>query len=142
MTTRQSRLIAVLAAAALAGGVLAGCAQDGENGAAPGGSVSATPSSPGPSNLSPSGPLSPSGGPIGGGKSANGEMTLTGDLEEGVEAGCTLLRAGTQTYLLLGADREVIRQGGRVTVRGKPQPGLMTTCQQGTPFQVSDIRRA
>jgi hypothetical protein len=136
-------MIAVLAATALAGAVLAGCAEGGDGGAAPGGSVSATPSSPGPnpSNLSPSGPLTPSGS-VPGGKSADGEITVTGLIEEGVEAGCVLLRANNQAYLLLGGDRAMISKGGRVTVRGKPQPGLMTTCQQGTPFQVSEIRSA
>jgi hypothetical protein len=147
MTTRQYRLIAVLAATALAGALLAGCGQSGDRDAAPGGSVSATPipSNSGPTgqpNLSPS-PLTTSGG-ISGGKSpdAGGEITLTGEIEEGVEAGCMLLRAGDRAYLLLGGDREMIRKGGRVTVRGKAQPGLMTTCQQGTPFQVAEIRRA
>ena len=144
MTTRQHRLIALLAATALAGGVLAGCAQSGDGDAAPGGSVSATPTpsgSTGQPNLSPSSPLTPSGGVVGG-KSADGEITLTGEIEEGVEAGCVLLRAGNQAYLLLGGDREMIAKGGRLVVRGKPQPGLMTTCQQGTPFQVSEVRRA
>ena len=107
--------------------------------------MSATPSnssSTGQPNLSPS-PLTTSGG-ISGGKSpdAGAEITLTGEIEEGVEAGCMLLRAGDRAYLLLGGDRNMIRQGGRVTVRGKPQPGLMTTCQQGTPFQVSEVRLA
>jgi hypothetical protein len=65
-----------------------------------------------------------------------------GQVEEGVEAGCLLLKAdGGKAYLLVGGDRAVIRGGGRLEVVGEPQPGLMTTCQQGTPFAVAQVRR-
>lgn len=46
-----------------------------------------------------------------------------------------------KSYLLLGGDRGLIGSGGRLEVVGEPQPDLMTTCQQGTPFQVSQVRR-
>jgi hypothetical protein len=63
-------------------------------------------------------------------------------VQEGVEAGCMLLKADNgPLYLLLGGDRGVIAQGGRLEVVGRPMPGLMTTCQQGTPFRVSQTRR-
>ena len=66
-------------------------------------------------------------------------MTLTGQIVEGVEAGCRLL----DDYLLLpgpGVSRDEIRAGLTVTVRvGKAQPGMMTTCQQGTPFIVTEV---
>ncbi|HEU5110476.1 MAG TPA: hypothetical protein VFT95_18195 [Micromonosporaceae bacterium] len=57
---------------------------------------------------------------------------LTGVVRQGVEAGCLLLDG----YLLLGGDRAVVRAGARVTVTGRVDSGVMTTCQQGTPFQV------
>jgi hypothetical protein len=44
-------------------------------------------------------------------------------------------------YLLIGGDRTMIAQGGRLEVVGRPVPDLMTTCQQGTPFKVSQTRR-
>ncbi|GAA0383684.1 MULTISPECIES: hypothetical protein [Micromonospora] len=66
------------------------------------------------------------------------EMTLTGRVESGVEPGCLLLDG----YLLLGGPREVLTAGASVTVTGRPAPGLMTTCQQGTPFQVASAKRA
>jgi len=70
---------------------------------------------------------------------------VTGDLEAGVEGNCTLLRTPDRLYLLLaGGDRSKM-QGStatKVTVRGQLQPGLMTTCQQGTPLRVIEMRPA
>lgn len=76
--------------------------------------------------------MSPSTSPSG------GEMTLTGQIVEGVEAGCRLL----DDYLLLpgpGVSRDEIRAGLTVTVRGRVERGMMTTCQQGTPFIVTEV---
>ncbi len=58
--------------------------------------------------------------------------TLTGVPTEGVEAGCLLLDG----YLLLGGPRDVLTSGRTVSVTGRVEPGLMTTCQQGTPLLV------
>lgn len=69
-----------------------------------------------------------------------GAMTVSGDVAEGVEAGCLLLKTPGTLYLLLGGDRAALQVGKRVTVVGRPQPGMMTTCQQGTPFQVTSVR--
>jgi hypothetical protein len=70
------------------------------------------------------------------------QVTLRGVLEAGVEAGCVLLMAEDgKAYLLIGGDRAVIGGGGRLEVVGQVQPDLMTTCQQGEPFQVSQVRR-
>lgn len=69
-------------------------------------------------------------------------MTLTGTVMEGVEHGCRLLTSGGTTYVLLVAanvEREQIPVGARVTVRGQPEPDMMTTCQQGTPFTVTEV---
>jgi hypothetical protein len=69
-------------------------------------------------------------------------MTLTGRPEDGVEAGCIVLRSNGTMYLLLGGDPQVLKSGKTLVVRGKPNPGLITTCQQGIPFQVSEVRAA
>lgn len=67
-------------------------------------------------------------------------MTITGDVVDGVEPGCVLLKTPDTLYLLIGGDRAALQSGRRLTVVGTPQPGLMTTCQQGTPFQVASIK--
>lgn len=72
---------------------------------------------------------------------AKGEVTLRGTAEEGVEAGCVIFRAdGGSTYLLLGGDRTVVAPGRRLEIVGRPDPDILTTCQQGTPFRVSHAR--
>ncbi|MDG4793302.1 hypothetical protein [Micromonospora sp. WMMD1082] len=69
---------------------------------------------------------------------ATSELTLTGRIESGVEPGCLLLDG----YLLLGGPRDVLTAGASVTVTGRPAPDMLTTCQQGTPFQVASARRS
>jgi hypothetical protein len=64
--------------------------------------------------------------------------TLTGTVTAGVEHGCLLLDG----YLLVGGDRAIIRAGARVTVTGRVVPGLITTCQQGTPMVVTSAQPA
>ncbi|MEG3632340.1 hypothetical protein [Micromonospora palythoicola] len=68
---------------------------------------------------------------------ATAEITLTGRIESGVEPGCLLLDG----YLLLGGPRDVLSAGASVTVTGRPDPTMMSTCQQGTPFVVASARR-
>jgi len=67
-------------------------------------------------------------------------VTIDGVIEEGVEPGCKVLTAGTVTYLLLGAGAEV-PAGVPVRVEGVLAPGVLTTCQQGTPLRVTDVQR-
>jgi hypothetical protein len=77
----------------------------------------------------------------GGGASAStsaSPTTLTGVVAEGVEAGCLLI----DNYLLVGGDRDIVRAGARITVRGRVDRTLLTTCQQGTPFVVSSAQPA
>ncbi|MDR6321853.1 hypothetical protein J3R03_006049 [Actinoplanes couchii] len=62
--------------------------------------------------------------------------TLTGTVTAGVEHGCLLLGE----HLLVGGDRALIRAGAYVTVTGEVVPDLMTTCQQGIPFVVAEVR--
>jgi hypothetical protein len=65
-------------------------------------------------------------------------VTLVGEVQAGVEAGCLLLAVdgGGGSWLLLGGDRSVLRPGARVRVTGSEAHGIATTCQQGRPFQV------
>jgi hypothetical protein len=72
-----------------------------------------------------------------GGKSS-GPTTLTGTVTAGVEPNCVVLDG----YLLVGGPREHLRGGARVTVTGRVQADLMTTCQQGTPFVVETAQPA
>ncbi|MEV0156203.1 hypothetical protein AB0H57_21085 [Micromonospora sp. NPDC050686] len=67
-----------------------------------------------------------------------GAHTLTGTVAAGVEPNCLLLDG----YLLVGGPRDVLRPGAKVTVEGRVQPDMMTTCQQGTPFVVEAASRA
>lgn len=68
------------------------------------------------------------------------EVTLEGVVQAGVEAGCTLLVSQGAQYLLLGGDPALLREGQRVFVRGQAAPGVATTCQQGVPFIVAEVR--
>ncbi len=74
------------------------------------------------------------------GKPARHTTTVTGVVAAGVEAGCLLLETGSETLLLVGARPEDALPGSRIRVTGSKNPGLMTTCQQGIPFQVEQIR--
>jgi hypothetical protein len=71
-----------------------------------------------------------------------GLVTLTGTLQDGVEPNCTLLNTPGKQYLLVGVKRAALPStaGATVTVIGTPDPGLVTTCQQGTPFRVSSVQ--
>jgi hypothetical protein len=145
MRTRTS-LLAVLLATLLAGGTLAGCgaADNGSGTARPddtaqsGGNVPSTPSTGGSASLPPGAKVSPPPG----GTPTTAEFTITGIPQEGVESGCIVMRSGELLYNLIGGDRQTLMSGRTVVVRGRPTPGLVTTCQQGTPFQVSEVRLA
>ena len=66
-----------------------------------------------------------------------GATELTGTVTAGVEPNCLLLDG----YLLIGGPRDVLAAGSRVTVTGRVEAGMMTTCQQGTPFVVEGARK-
>jgi hypothetical protein len=139
MQPRQSSAIAALILV-LTAGLLVGCAG---GSAQPGGPTSTTPSQSngGPASGGlPSGKIQPSPTPTN--RSQTGEMTLTGQVDEGVEPGCLVMKSGGTTYLLVGGDRTLVRVGQRITVRGRPNPEMITTCQQGTPFEVAEARLA
>ncbi|WP_422774921.1 hypothetical protein ACN28C_00980 [Plantactinospora sp. WMMC1484] len=95
-------------------------------GPTPGGSSGPGPTVPGnPTAVTPTRPPH-------GGAPPSGTTTLSGTVRAGVEPNCVLL----ENYLLVGGPREVLVPGARVTVTGEVRAGLMTTCQQGTPFMV------
>src|SRR5690349_11644824 len=73
---------------------------------------------------------------------APGEITLTGTVTAGVEPNCLLLKDGTGDHLLITEDtklKSALQPGAEITVVGKSEPGLMTTCMQGKPFVVSSV---
>ena len=111
---------------------LAGCA--GNNAAPSAGSSETSAPSSAPSSSSPSPSLeSPESGAA---------ETVTGTVEAGVEANCTLIRDDAGNHVLYYDDPSLKAQapvGKKVTVTGHSKPGMMTTCQQGTPFIVTSV---
>ncbi|MFI6760173.1 hypothetical protein ACIBF5_13655 [Micromonospora sp. NPDC050417] len=90
-------------------------------------------------STAPASPRRPSPGWSPSGSAApTGTLTITGVITQGVESGCFLI----DNYLLVNGPREQVRAGARVTVTGRLQPGLMTTCQQGTPLVVESVKPA
>ena len=70
---------------------------------------------------------------------AGGTKTLTGTITAGVEPNCLLL----EDHLLIINDpqqQSAAKVGATVTVTGRVERGMMTTCQQGTPFIVTTLR--
>jgi hypothetical protein len=65
--------------------------------------------------------------------------TLTGQVVAGVEPGCLILTGprGARMLVLTGETGKSVKVGARVTVTGHSEPRMMTTCQQGTPFVVT-----
>jgi hypothetical protein len=113
---------------ALAGLLAAGCAAGDDAGGA--GNAPVTTPTPAPSVT----PSPPPAGPT---------VTLVGEVQVGVEAGCLVLQAERGgTWLLLGGDRSVLKAGARVEVTGSEARDIATTCQQGRPFQVTSARPA
>lgn len=148
MGTRSSsatgRVLAVLLAAVLLAGpgvLLAACGEGTGTPQTPGGSMSTEPTGGSTGNRSypPGLPLSP---PASSKSYPSGDTTMTGVVEAGVEYGCLVLNANGVTYTLVGGDRAVLRPGARVTVRGRPNPSLVTTCQQGVAFEVAEAHPA
>ncbi len=68
-------------------------------------------------------------------------VELRGTVQAGVEPGCLILESGGKTYGLYGGDPAVVSAGAKVRVRGVPQPDMVTTCQQGIPFQVTEAHK-
>jgi hypothetical protein len=77
----------------------------------------------------------PTGIPVGSPKA----VTIDGVIEAGVEPGCKVLTAGNTRYLILGGGD--VPMGVPVRVEGTLQPGVLSTCQQGTPLRVTSVKR-
>lgn len=142
---RRGGTVARAALAGLVAGVLlAGCAGD-----EAGGDGEPTPSPSSPAALSPSPPSPvlptlpepPTVPPVSPPPPTerSGEQTLTGELVSGVEPGCLLLETDSGQYLLFGEAADQLRAGGTVTLRGRVHHNMMSTCQQGTPFEVTEV---
>lgn len=70
-------------------------------------------------------------------------MTITGTVESGVEAGCLILEYDGTVYGIFGNyDRSVVYAGAEVTLSGYTDLGMMSFCQQGTPFVVEEAESA
>ncbi len=73
-------------------------------------------------------------------------MTLRGTVREGVEASCVVLEDDNGTVLanLVGNDAPELSAelvaGAKVEVTGSFLEGVMTTCQQGPPFQLTAVK--
>jgi hypothetical protein len=139
MRNIRTAYVALVACAALSA-----CAAPGDGPATPtptGAAPVTSPPSPDPS-ASPSAPadpvptVPPKGGPTK--PPGAGGTTLTGTVQAGVEPNCLLLDGN----LLIGGPRDLFRPGAKVTVTGRSQPDMMTTCQQGVPFVVESARPA
>ena len=142
METARFRALLVLPAAAGAL-LLSGCGDPTtEPGSGGGGATTVAPSAI-PSNL----PTTPGRtvkpvppGPTGIPTESGRPVTVDGIVEEGVEPGCKVLTAGSTSYLLLGGGTDV-PTGVPVRVQGVLDPGVLSTCQQGTPLRVTDVQR-
>lgn len=70
-----------------------------------------------------------------------GITTVQGTVTKGVENGCVVLvdASGAVVANLQGWDLQAHPFGSPVEVTGTFEPDLMTTCQQGTPFEASSV---
>ncbi|KGN31734.1 hypothetical protein N802_03215 [Knoellia sinensis KCTC 19936] len=70
-----------------------------------------------------------------------GETQLTGHLVEGVEGGCLVVvtDAGA-TFTLAGrASADLAGRSGRIMVRGRLDPEMLSHCMQGPVFVVTEV---
>ena len=67
------------------------------------------------------------------------EITIQGEVVQGVEAGCVLIDTGDEKYLMLrGTGIETLEIGEWVTVKGYELDEI-STCMEGLPFEISHI---
>lgn len=74
---------------------------------------------------------------------SNSQTTISGTVSSGVESGCLVLEHNGTLYGIYGSfDSSVVYAGASVTLHGTVDAGMMTTCQQGTPFVVEEAETA
>jgi hypothetical protein len=71
--------------------------------------------------------------------SPGAQMSISGVIYSGAEPTCLLMRQGQGEYLLLANDTVKLRAGERAVVTGHVIHGVMTHCQQGQPFVVTNV---
>jgi hypothetical protein len=84
----------------------------------------------------------PSTEPSAGKPTATGAETITGTVTAGVEPHCLLLQDDKGSHLLVFDDtalRLSAAVGAKVTLTGRSEPSMMSTCQQGVPFIVTSV---
>lgn len=128
-------------AAVLAVVLVAACAERGDPPDGPPGPTPTGPTTPAPTPApqppaTPQPPVSPPRPP---GPPLTGEAAITGEVFAGVMTGCRLLATEDGDYLLLGELANDLPFGQTVTVRGEVLTDVATICQQGIPFQVTEV---
>ncbi|SRR6266536_5684886 len=129
------RHFSVLLVPLLTAGLMTGCAS-GSGTAGPSSGPGSASGAPAPTAPSPSAPSPSAPSPSAPSPSA-GDITLSGPVEAGAEPGCLLLRANGRVYLLTGGDKNIVKAGSTVTVRGHVVQ-VMSHCMQGEPFEVTE----
>jgi hypothetical protein len=135
MSVRRSCVLAVLFATLVAGGCAG--AGDGSAESPAGGPAPASPAASSPGASSPGAPPSESK------PGAAGTQTISGTVTAGVEPNCLLLTGEDDLHLLVFKDEKLRSQaqvGSRITVTGRAEPAMLSTCQQGIPFIVASVR--
>jgi Protein of unknown function (DUF5818) len=134
---RQTTVLRPLTGLLLAVALLAACADTGAGDGEAAGGTSPTTAPETVPTVPTTSPPTPTTAPGSPGKS---QITATGILRDGVEAGCVLLQSEQgAVYLLVGGDRGKLT-GGRVQVTGVLAPDLLSICQEGQPLLVSSIK--
>jgi hypothetical protein len=84
----------------------------------------------------------PSTEPGSGKPAATGAQTISGTVTAGVEPNCLLMQVDGVSHLLVFDDpamRSDAAVGAKVTVVGRSEPSMTSTCQQGVPFIVTAV---